>query len=69
VARGLDIVNTGPVIYTIGHSTRPQEGFIDLLRHYGITTLVDIRSMPRSRHNPQFNRKEHAPAHTQATDR
>jgi len=58
VARGLDIVNTSPVIYTIGHSTRPQGEFIDLLRHYGIITLVDIRSMPRSRHNPQFNREE-----------
>jgi len=51
-------VNTDPVIYTIGHSTRPQEEFIAVLRHYGIITLVDIRSMPRSRHNPQFNREE-----------
>jgi hypothetical protein len=57
-ARGLDIVHTGPVIDTIGHSTRPQEEFIAVLRHYGIVTLVDIRSMPRSRHNPQFNREE-----------
>jgi uncharacterized protein (DUF488 family) len=45
-------------IYTIGHSTRPWEVFIELLRHYGIVTLVDIRAMPRSRHNPQFNRAE-----------
>ncbi len=57
-ARGPDIVHTGPVIDTIGHSTRPQEEFIAVLRHYGIVTLVDIRSMPRSRHNPQFNREE-----------
>jgi uncharacterized protein (DUF488 family) len=47
-----------PAIYTIGHSTRPQEEFIALLRRYGIVTLVDIRAMPRSRHNPQFNREE-----------
>ncbi len=51
-------MNTFPDIYTIGHSTRPQEEFIDLLRHYGIVTLVDIRVIPRSRHNPQFNREE-----------
>jgi uncharacterized protein (DUF488 family) len=51
-------VNTDPVIYTIGHSTRAQEEFIAVLRHYAIVTLVDIRSMPRSRHNPQFNRGE-----------
>ncbi|MGH2391526.1 MAG: DUF488 family protein [Chloroflexota bacterium] len=47
-----------PAIYTIGHSTRSQEEFIDLLRRYGIVTLVDIRVMPRSRHNPQFNCEE-----------
>ena len=44
------------VIYTIGHSTRPQAEFIGLLKHYGITTLADVRTVPRSRHNPQFNR-------------
>ena len=55
-------MNTVPDIYTVGHSTRPQEEFIALLRHYGIVTLVDIRVIPRSRHNPQFNREklEHA---------
>jgi uncharacterized protein (DUF488 family) len=53
-----EILNAGPAIYTIGHSTRPRAEFIDLLRHYGIVTLVDIRVMPRSRHNPQFNREE-----------
>lgn len=47
---------SAPVIYTIGHSTRPQAEFIDLLKHYGITTLADVRTVPRSRHNPQFNR-------------
>ncbi len=51
-------MNTAPVIDTIAHSTRPQEEFIAVLRHYAIVTLVDIRSMPRSRHNPRFNREE-----------
>lgn len=41
-------------IYTIGHSTRPIDEFIDLLKHYGIEQLVDIRSVPGSRHNPQY---------------
>jgi uncharacterized protein (DUF488 family) len=43
-------------IYTIGHSTRSQEELIGLLRHYGVATLADIRTVPRSRTNPQFNR-------------
>ncbi|SDB79766.1 Protein of unknown function, DUF488 [Raineyella antarctica] len=43
-------------VYTIGHSTRPIEEFIALLAEHGVDTLVDIRTVPRSRHNPQFNR-------------
>ncbi len=42
-------------IFTLGHSTLPIERFISLLRNYGIERLVDIRTVPRSRHNPQFN--------------
>lgn len=42
-------------IFTLGHSTLPIGAFIALLRRYGIERLVDIRSIPRSRHNPQFN--------------
>lgn len=42
-------------IYTIGHSTHTIDQFIELLEHYGITHLVDIRTIARSRHNPQFN--------------
>ncbi len=42
-------------IFTIGHSTLPIERFIALLQTYGIERLVDIRTVPRSRHNPQFN--------------
>jgi uncharacterized protein (DUF488 family) len=42
-------------IFTLGHSTLPIERFVALLRTYGIERLVDIRTVPRSRHNPQFN--------------
>ncbi len=45
-------------LFTIGHSTHPQERFICLLRQHGITALCDVRSMPYSRMNPQFNREE-----------
>jgi uncharacterized protein (DUF488 family) len=43
------------MIYTIGHSTHPEEEFISLLKHYKIQTLVDVRTIPKSRWNPQFN--------------
>ncbi|WP_407696493.1 DUF488 domain-containing protein [Steroidobacter denitrificans] len=42
-------------IFTVGHSTLPIERFVALLKVYGIEWLVDIRTVPRSRHNPQFN--------------
>ncbi|MBK9078410.1 MAG: DUF488 domain-containing protein [Hyphomicrobium sp.] len=41
-------------IFTVGHSTLPIERFIALLRIYRIEQLADIRTIPRSRHNPQF---------------
>jgi uncharacterized protein (DUF488 family) len=45
------------VIFTIGHSTRTWKAFLELLRGHGIKRVVDVRSIPRSRHNPQFNRE------------
>jgi uncharacterized protein (DUF488 family) len=42
-------------IFTVGHSTHSLDDFIALLRAYGIERLVDVRTIPRSRHNPQFN--------------
>ncbi len=48
-------------IATIGHSTLLLRDFIRLLETYQIDMLVDVRTMPRSRHNPQFN-KESLPA-------
>ena len=45
-------------IYTIGHSTRTSEQFIELLKAHDIEELVDVRTIPKSRHNPQFNAEE-----------
>lgn len=44
-------------VFTIGHSTRTIEEFIGLLITYGVTLVVDVRTVPRSRHNPQFNKE------------
>ena len=49
--------NTPPVVLTIGHSTRPLESFIQLLHGHGVKRVVDVRTVPRSRRNPQFNRE------------
>lgn len=46
---------TGCRVLTVGHSTRPIEAFIELLTAHGVTQLLDVRTVPRSRHNPQFN--------------
>lgn len=43
------------LIYTVGHSTRPLDVFVGLLRQFAVTKLADVRHFPRSRHNPQFN--------------
>lgn len=45
-------------VYTIGHSNRPIEQFVDLLREHGIARVLDIRTVPRSRHNPQFGQDQ-----------
>ena len=42
-------------VLTIGHSTRELSDFIHLLQAHGVTKIADVRSVPRSRHNPQFN--------------
>jgi uncharacterized protein (DUF488 family) len=43
-------------VYTCGHSTRPFEELVGLLRGNGITLLVDVRAIPRSRFYPHFNK-------------
>lgn len=45
------------LIYTIGHSTHPIEDFIDLLKNYEIEMLIDVRTISKSSHNPQFNKE------------
>jgi uncharacterized protein (DUF488 family) len=45
-----------PPFFTIGHSTRSLPEFVGLLRESAVTMLVDVRTVPRSRTNPQFNR-------------
>jgi uncharacterized protein (DUF488 family) len=49
-------------VFTVGHSTRPLEDFIALLQPYGIRRIGDVRTVPRSRHNPQFNAETLGPA-------
>ncbi|MBI2470925.1 MAG: DUF488 domain-containing protein [Planctomycetes bacterium] len=45
------------VVLTIGHSTRNLEAFIHLLQAHRVKRIVDVRTIPRSRHNPQFNQE------------
>ena len=45
------------IVLTVGHSTLPIEKFLELLKAHGVTELVDVRTVPRSRHNPQFNKE------------
>src|ERR1035438_9940606 len=47
---------SAPLVMTIGHSTHTLEDFIRLLQAHGVTCVVDVRTVPRSRHNPQFNK-------------
>ena len=49
--------HSAPVIFTVGHSTRSFEELVAILRAHGVKRLVDVRRIPRSEHNPQFNRE------------
>lgn len=47
---------TAPLlVMTVGHSTRTLDEFISLLQTHAVARVVDVRTIPRSRHNPQFN--------------
>jgi uncharacterized protein (DUF488 family) len=46
-----------PAVFTIGHSTLAWKDFLELLRAYRVKRVIDVRSVPRSRHNPQFNQE------------
>lgn len=58
--------HTRPPVFTIGHSNHPAEAFLGLLLRHGIEEVVDVRSSPHSRFNPQFNRKALRTALTEA---
>lgn len=45
-------------LYTIGHGNRKQEDFLALLKSFGIEYLIDVRSQPYSKFNPQFNQND-----------
>ena len=53
---------TTKAVFTIGHSNHPLDGFLALLLQHGVTALADVRSVPRSRRHPHFNRKALAAA-------
>ncbi len=50
------------VIMTIGHSTHSLDEFIEILKAHGVQKIVDVRTIPKSRYNPQFN-KDSLPSH------
>ncbi len=56
------VLRLRPLLLTVGHSTRSQPDFVALLKAHGVKRLVDVRSIPRSRHNPQFSRGQLGPA-------
>lgn len=51
-----DTSSAQQIIFTVGHSTRTAEEFVYLLRAHDVTFLYDVRTVPRSRTNPQFNK-------------
>ena len=57
-SEGKRMPTAGPslIVLTIGHSTRTLDEFIRLLQAHAVTCVVDVRTVPRSRHNPQFNK-------------
>jgi uncharacterized protein (DUF488 family) len=48
-------IRLSPLVCTIGHSNRPLETFVELLRRNAVDRVLDVRTIPRSRSNPQFN--------------
>ncbi len=46
-----------PIIYTVGHSTHQLDYFLELLKEHNINCLIDVRSLPASSYNPQYNQE------------
>ena len=53
----MDKATTPAVVFAIGHSTHKLEELIKILDQFKIDKIVDVRTIPRSRHNPQFNKE------------
>ena len=56
VKKQIDDAAAGANVFTVGHSTHPIGEFIEMLLAHRVTCIADVRTVPRSRHNPQFNR-------------
>ena len=52
------MIDINMMIFTVGHSTHPIGEFIRILDAFEIKQVIDVRTIPRSRHNPQFNEEE-----------
>ena len=63
---GIEMANP---FFTIGHSTRTIDEFVDLLNNAKVRLVVDVRTMPRSRTNPQYNSDALAEALSRIPDR
>ncbi len=59
-------MTTSDTVYTIGHSNREIGEFVGLLEQHSVRLLVDIRTVPKSRHNPQFGQEALAPSLAEA---
>ncbi len=55
ISRRVKRLDQSPIVLTVGHSMRTVNEFISLLLGHGVKQLIDVRTIPRSRHNPQFN--------------
>ena len=57
VRKKRDQSRTATEVFTVGHSTRSLEALVGLLQAHAVKRLVDVRTIPRSRRNPQFNKE------------
>lgn len=57
MGKGIQLNMGEHTLLTVGHSTHPIDEFIAILRAHGVRRIVDVRTVPKSRHNPQFARE------------
>jgi len=53
----ISAIAAGLTVYTIGHSNRPIDAFLRMLGAFGVEAVADVRTVPRSRHNPQYEQE------------